>query len=80
MAERRHITKRPDGQWQDKREGAGRAGFVRPTQGEAEAASKAHLNKTPGGGQAITHRPNGQIRDGDTINRRDPNPPRDTKH
>ena len=27
--ERRHITKRPDGQWQDKREGAQRTGLSR---------------------------------------------------
>lgn len=80
MSERRHVTKRPDGQWQDKREGAKRAGFVGPTQAEAEAASKEHLRKTPGGGEVIIHRPDGQIRDADTINRPDPNPPRDLKH
>ena len=80
MAERRHVTKRPDGQWQDKREGAQRAGFVRLTQAEAEAASKAHLKQTPGGGEVVIHRPKGEIRDSDTINRRDPNPPRDRKH
>lgn len=78
--QRRHITKRPDGQWADKAEGASRAGGLYPTQGEAEAAAKERLNNRPGGGQVIIHRPNGQIRDGDTINRADPNPPRDTKH
>lgn len=76
MTERRHVTKRPDGQWQDKREGAKRAGFVRPTQGAAEGASKAHLKRTPGGGEVVVHRPTGEIRDSDTINRRDPNPPK----
>lgn len=80
MAERRHVTKRPDGQWQDKREGAKRAGFVRPTQGAAEAASKAHLKRTPGGGEVVIHRPKGRIRDSDTINRADPNPPKDKRH
>jgi hypothetical protein len=80
MAERRHVTKRPDGEWQDKREGAKRAGFVRPTQGEAEAASKDHLRKTPDGGEVVIHRPTGRIRDSDTINRRDPDPPKDKKH
>jgi hypothetical protein len=80
MAERRHVTKRPDGQWQDKREGAKRAGFVGPTQSAAEAASKAHLRRTPGGGEVVIHKPTGQIRDSDTINRRDPNPPKDRKH
>ncbi len=80
MAERRHITKRPDGQWQDKREGASRAGSVHSTQAAAEAAAKARLSGLPGGGEVVVHRPNGQIRDSDTINRRDPNPPQDTKH
>jgi hypothetical protein len=80
MPERRHITKRPDGQWQDKREGASRAGSLHPTQAAAEAAAKARLERTPGGGEVITHRPDGRIRDSDTINRPDPNPPRDSRH
>jgi hypothetical protein len=80
MAERRHISKRPDGQWQDKGEGRSRAGSLHSTQGAAEAAAKARLERTPGGGEVIVHRPNGQIRDADTINRPDPNPPRDRKH
>jgi Uncharacterized protein conserved in bacteria (DUF2188) len=78
--ERRHVTKRPDGRWQDKREGAQKASSVHDTQAGAEAASKAHLERTPGGGEVIVHRPNGQIRDSDTINRRDPDPPKDTRH
>lgn len=78
--QRRHITKRSDGLWQDKREAAQRAASLHPTQAAAEAASKTRLNKTPGGGEVITHRPDGRIRDSDTINRPDPNPPRDTKH
>lgn len=80
MAQRRHITKRPDGLWQDRIEGAGRASSLHHTQADAEAAAKDRLRRTPGGGEVITHRPNGQIRDSDTINRRDPNPPRDTRH
>lgn len=78
--ERRHITQRPDGKWQDKREGAKRAGSLHDTQAAAEAAAKARLAAKPGGGEVITHRPDGRIRDSDTINRPDPNPPRDTKH
>jgi hypothetical protein len=53
---------------------------VRPTQGAAEAASKDHLRRTPGGGEVIIHRSKGPIRDSDTINRRDPNPPKGKKH
>jgi Uncharacterized protein conserved in bacteria (DUF2188) len=78
--QRTHITRRPDGKWQDKPEGAGRALSVHLTQAAAEAAAKARLNARPGGGQVIIHRPNGQIRDGDTINRPDPFPPRDKRH
>lgn len=77
---RRHVTKRPDEQWQDKAEGARRAGSLHPTQGAAEQASKEVARNTPGGAEVIVHRPDGRIRDPDTINRRDPNPPRDKKH
>ncbi|MDA0163148.1 ImmA/IrrE family metallo-endopeptidase [Solirubrobacter ginsenosidimutans] len=77
---RRHVTKRPDGQWQDKPEGATRAASVHPTQAAAEAAAKQVARNQPGGAEVVTHRPDGRIRDSDTINRRDPNPPRDTKH
>ncbi len=78
--QRRHITRRDDGQWADRAEGATRAGGLYPTQSDAEAAAKARLENRPGGGEVIVHRPNGQIRDSDTINRPDPNPPRDTRH
>lgn len=77
---RRHVTKRPDGLWQDKAEGAGRAASTHPTQAGAEAASKSRARSTPGGAEVVIHRPDGRIRDTDTINRPDPNPPKDTKH
>jgi hypothetical protein len=79
MAERRHITQRPDGDWNDRAEGASRGG-VHPTQAAAEAAAKERLRRLPGGGEVVVHRPDGSIRDSDTINRPDPNPPRDRKH
>jgi Zn-dependent peptidase ImmA (M78 family)/DNA-binding XRE family transcriptional regulator len=79
-AQRRHVTKRPDGNWQDKAEGAQRAGSLHPTQAAAEAAAKEVLRNRPSGGEVIVHRPDGTIRDSDTINRPDPNPPRDTRH
>ena len=78
--DRRHITPRSDGRWQEKPEGASRAGSVHDTQAAAEAAAKAKLRNTPGGGEAVIHGRDGRIRDSDTINRRDPNPPRDTRH
>lgn len=80
MSNRRHVTKRPDGRWQDKAAGAQRAASVHDTQAAAEAASKAVARNTPGGAEVVTHRPNGRIRDSDTINRPDPNPPRDRQH
>lgn len=78
--QRRHVTQRPDGQWADKAEGAGRAGGLHPTQADAQAAATGHLRKRPGGGEVIIHRPAGQIRNSNTINRADPDPPRDTRH
>lgn len=51
-----------------------------PTQGAAEADTKDRLRGLPGGGEVVIHRPTGEIRDLDTINRSDHFPPRDTKH
>ncbi len=77
--DRMYITKRPDGNWNAKREGADRASAVEPTQGEAEARGK-EIVRNDGGGEVIIHRPDGKIRDSDTIDKPDPFPPRDTKH
>ncbi len=50
------------------------------TQAEAEKAAKDYL-RDHGGGEARIHRPDGTIRDSDTVApARDPNPPRDRKH
>jgi hypothetical protein len=78
--QRRHITQRPGGEWADTAEGAERAAGLFPTQAEAQAAATARLERTPGGGEVVIHRPNGQIRNSNTINRPDPDPPRDTRH
>jgi hypothetical protein len=78
--QRRHVTQRSDGQWADKAEGAQRAGGLYDKQAEAQAASTQHLQNRPGGGEVVIHRPNGQIRNSNTINRPDPDPPRDTRH
>lgn len=80
MSERRHVTRRPDGKWQEKPEGASRAGSVTQTQSEAAANARDKLQRTPGGGEVVIHGRDGKIRDADTINRRDPFPPRDSKH
>ncbi len=75
-----HITKRPDGDWQYKKPGAERASGVESTQAEAERQAKL-TSSNSGGGEVIIHRPNGQIRDKDTVApANDPFPPRDTQH
>lgn len=75
-----HITKRQDGNWQYKLPGADRASGIADTQAEAETEAK-NIARNNGGGEITIHRPNGQIRDRDTIApANDPFPPRDKKH
>jgi hypothetical protein len=78
--QRRHVTQRPTGEWADKAEGAQRAGGLYDTQAEAQAAATQHLRNQSGGGEVIIHRPNSKIRNSNTVNRPDPDPPRDTRH
>jgi Uncharacterized protein conserved in bacteria (DUF2188) len=62
--------------WGAKREGAGRAAARFDTQAEAHAAARA-LVENSGGGEVRDHRKdNNQIRNTDTIGKKDPNPPR----
>jgi uncharacterized protein YdaT len=79
MAKKRnyHITKRGDGDWQVKREGASRASSRHPTQ--AEAAERARDLAREQHVEVVIHRPDGRIRDSDSYGK-DPNPPRDRKH
>lgn len=72
-----HVTKREDGNWQAKREGADRASFVAPTQSEVESAAKDVARRE--GGEVFTHRADGKIRDRDSYGN-DPCPPKDSKH
>jgi len=78
--QRRHVTQRPDGQWADTAEHAEHAAGLYPTQAAAQAAATERLENRPGGGEVVIHRPGGQIRNSNTINRADPDPPRDTRH
>jgi hypothetical protein len=75
-----HVTKSKDsGMWQAKRAGAKRAGGLYSTQAEAEKAAKG-FSANSGGGEVRIHRPNGPIRDSDTVAPgNDPCPPKDTK-
>lgn len=76
---RRHVVPHEEG-WAVRAEGATRASSVHDTQAEAEAAAKEIVGNQ-GGGEVVIHRPDGRIRDSDTVAPgHDPFPPRDTKH
>ena len=75
----RHVTPHPDGGWQVRKPGSDRASLIAKTQTEAIDRSREILGND-GGGEIVIHRPNGQIRDSDTVSPgTDPFPPRDTK-
>lgn len=76
-----HVTKDKDsGDWKVKREGAERAAGFFDTQAEAEKAAKK-MSGNNGGGEVMTHRPDGTIRSKDTVAPgNDPNPPKDKEH
>jgi hypothetical protein len=79
LAERRHVAKRPDGQWQTNvRVQREQASFDprRPPPRPLRRRTCAYAWWR----EVVIHRLNGQIRDSDTINRADPNPPKDKKH
>lgn len=79
-SERRHVVPNSDGGWDVKAPHAVRASSHHQTQAQAEARAKGILGNV-GGGEAVIHRPDGQIRDSDTVRpARDPFPPRDTRH
>jgi hypothetical protein len=76
----RWISKRSDGKWANKKEGAERASSVHDTQREAEEAGRTQLSNS-GGGELITKGKDGRIRSKDTIApAKDPHPPKDTEH
>lgn len=70
-----HVVPRADG-WATKKEGAGRAGTVQPTQAKAieRAREQAQRERV----EVVIHRKDGKIRDSDSYGN-DPFPPRDTK-
>jgi hypothetical protein len=75
----RHVVPNRDGGWDVKAPGADRASSHHRTQAEAESRAREILRNS-GGGEVITHRENGTIRDSDTVPpASDPNPPRDRK-
>jgi len=81
MAERneRHVVPDGNGGWRVVAPGADRASARTDTQQDAIDRARQIVGNT-GGGEVVIHRPNGQIRDSDTVAPgNDPNPPRDTK-
>ncbi len=82
MAKRtsRHVVKSPSGDWKVVKPGGKRASATAKTQAEAEKRAK-QIVANQGGGEVRVHRPDGTIRDSDTVSPgRDPNPPKDKKH
>ena len=74
-----HVSKNGD-EWVVKRAGAQRASSRHSTQHEAEIAAKK-IAHNQGGGEVVIHRPDGTIRDKDTVPpANDPHPPIDKKH
>ncbi|GAA3525087.1 DUF2188 domain-containing protein [Aeromicrobium panaciterrae] len=75
----RHVVPNPKGGWDVKKPGSGRASHHTNTQKEAVDRAR-EIVKNKGGGEVRIHRPDGTIRDSDTIPPgNDPNPPRDKK-
>lgn len=76
----RTVSKREDGSWANKKDGAERASSTHKTQREAIDAAHDMLKKS-GGGELKVKGENGRIRSKDTIPPgNDPNPPRDREH
>jgi len=75
-----HVSRRANGDWQAKKEGAEKAGGIFDTQHEAEKAAK-EFSANSGGGEVRIHGLDGKIRDSDTVKPAiDPNPPKDWVH
>ena len=62
----RHVTRRPDGDWQVIRPNTSRASAVEPTQSAAIDRAREIL-ENDGGGELVIHGRDGKIRDSDTI-------------
>lgn len=76
----RHVVPSSKGGWDVKAPESDRASSHHETQSQAEQRAKEIVGNS-GGGEVVIHRPDGRIRDSDTVApARDPNPPRDTHH
>ncbi|MCY4369247.1 MAG: DUF2188 domain-containing protein [bacterium] len=76
----RHVVPNPDGGWDVKAPNAQRSSAHTLTQAEAEQRAKEIVGNL-GGGEVVIHRPDGTIRDSDTVPPgNDPHPPKDRRH
>lgn len=76
----RTVSKRPDGAWANKRDGAKKAASLHKTQKSAEDAARKMLKKS-GGGELKTKDEKGKIRSKDTIKPgNDPRKIKDKEH
>ncbi len=71
-----YVTPRSDGGWNVKRGGASRPSAITPTQREAQQRATNWLKNKVGGGEVRIQGRDGKFRDSNTINRKDPFPPR----
>ncbi len=75
----RHVVPDAGGGWNVVAPGAQRASAHVDTQDQAISRAREIVDNS-GGGEVVIHRPNGQIRDSDTVAPgNDPCPPRDTR-
>lgn len=75
----RHVVRDPDGGWNVVKPNSDRASAHADTQDAAVDRARTIVGNS-GGGEVVIHRPDGRIRDSDTVAPgNDPNPPRDRK-
>jgi uncharacterized protein YdaT len=75
----RHVVPSPEGGWDVKAPGADRSSAHVDTQQQGIDRAREIVHNT-GGGEVVIHRPDGTIRDSDTIRPgHDPDPPRDRR-
>jgi hypothetical protein len=75
----RHVVSNPDGGWNVVPPRAQRPSAHVDTQAEAIDRARQIVHNT-GGGEVVIHRPDGSIRDSDTVPPgHDPDPPRDRR-
>lgn len=75
----RHVVPNPNGGWDVVKPGADRASGHFDRQRDATDRAR-DIVRNSGGGEVVIHRPDGAIRDSDTVPPgHDPNPPRDRR-